>query len=146
MIQLKSYAIKAFSCSIFLTCFSWESTRFFRGIFLWETRRFPVSSHMFFQKKNFKFFYSRNYPAEKVRGPSQCRQKSRVAQCQADNKGDFKELYRNFDIIFEITSIIGLCTIIDVARSLTVDGTGVTRLHYFGVYIFISSVKRNIIS
>ena len=38
------------------------------------------------------------------------------------SKGDFKKLYRNFDIIFEITFIIGVCAIIDVARFSTALG------------------------
>jgi hypothetical protein len=46
-----------------------------------------------------------------------------VYRAKADIEGDFKELYRNFDIIFEITFIIGLSVIIDVARSLTALGS-----------------------
>lgn len=41
----------------------------------------------------------------------------------ADNKGDFNKLYRNIDIVFEITFIIGFCAIPDVAKSLTALGS-----------------------
>ena len=37
----------------------------------------------------------------------------------SDNKGDFNKLYRNLDIIFEITFVIWHCAVIDVARFLT---------------------------
>ena len=55
------------------------------------------------------YVFSKFFPAEKVRGPGSLPLLSRIKnRAKADNKGDFKELYQDFDIIFEITFIIGL--------------------------------------